>query len=421
MVDPDRTDSQTVPAAIAARLVEAKGLARLAVVVDALDAGQTELQVGSDLRTEGLDAPLAALMVEVAQARRRARARWPDADELVFTRAALEQASDPAVSAWRAMRFAADSTATQVWDLCASVGGDALAFAARGLKVVGVDHDAARLAMLAHNASVRGLAVRIVEDDALRVVTPANAWVHADPSRRHGGRRHLSLDALQPPPGRILAAHGHARGIGIVLPAGSGPHVDGPLADCEIEYVQLGRRMIEATAWWGACRVEGAATSATLIEAGNDLGAAPVHLRRHGPPPTLPVRPVGALLVTCAPAAVRARLHTTVGAEIDAWRIDERRALLSTDVTPPPSPWYDARPVEAVLPARPRLVRTWLQRQPELPLEIALHGVDTAVDTWWRALGRPGRGPDGRRLELVRTSHGAQAIVTVSNAEATGS
>jgi hypothetical protein len=129
--------------------------------------------------------------------------------------------------------------------------------------------------------------------------------------------------------------------------------------------------------------------------------------------PRLPVGPVGEVLVEVAPAAVRARLHDELGAEVGARRLASRRALLTADEPVGASPWWRARPVEAVVPARATALRRHLRSVDELPLELALHGLEVDLRRLRRQLGDPPGGPSGRRVDLVRTDDGAVAVVTL--------
>jgi hypothetical protein len=376
--------------------------AEVAATTGALDAGEDPLALGTRLRRDGLSAEQATAVVGAATARRRARGRWPDADRLLLTPVGLEQASDPAVAAWRARRLAG----AVVWDLCAGLGSDALAIAA-GSQVTAIDLDAGRLRLLRHNAEVLGRQVTTLVADVLEVDLPPQALLHADPGRRRDGRRVRRLAEHVPPVGRLLARHGAVRGLGLVLsPAVALDDPDLPV-HAELEFVADSDGLKETVAWGGDLRTSGVEATATLLPAG--------HTRhRWGPPTSLPVGPVGEHLVEVAPAAVRARLHPEIGEELGARRLAARRALLTLDAAPPPSPWYVGRAVEAVLPARPRAVRRWLREADELPLEITVHGLPADPTRWWRELGRPPRGPQGRRLELIRTDDGACAVVTRS-------
>lgn len=385
-------------------LVADEGRRRVDEVVAELDAGADELGVAARLRRTGLDPERARSAIDGAYARIRARGRVDRAEELVLTTSALEQSSHPAVAAARAARFAG---ATAVTDLCSGVGGDALAIAAIGPSVTAVDRDEARLVLLAHNAAVLGLDVTTVVDDVLRRPVAPGSTVHTDPGRRAGGRRLRRLDELVPPVPALLAATAPAAGVGLAL----SPAVD--LADPslpddgELEFLQLGPQLLESSLWLGELRRGGAVATATLLD---DEGRVLHRAGRDGPPATLPVGPVGRVLLEPRAAAVRARVHDALGEELGARRIARQRALLTADEAPP-SPWFDRWEVEAVLPMRTRTVAAWLRDHDVGPVEIATHGVDADPVEWWRRLGRPPRGPEGTRIHLVRLDDGAACVI----------
>jgi hypothetical protein len=433
--------SDELDVVVARWLTSPDGLAAVAEATAALDVAAHDAADGSDphatrdatlrlatgLRRRWPEPGRAAAVLAAALARRRARASWPHAEELLFTRSGLEQASAPRVSAWRAARYAdADG---DVWDLCAGIGGDALALATaigadvRGVpeagpvapgtrSVVAVDVDAARLVLLEHNARVLARAVSTRVADAVEVPLPPGRWLHADPARRHDdGRRVRALADHHPPVAALVQAHRAAAALGIVLsPAVSLDDRDLPL-EAEIEFVAVGGRLVEAVAWLGGLAVPGRAATATVLDERHPAGSVSI-ARARGPRVELPVAPVGDYLVEVAAVAVRARLHDAIGAELGAWRLARTRALLSLDTPPPASPWYRARRVVAVLPARARSVRAWLRERDPPAIEVAVHGLDADPEAWWRQLGRPARGPAGWRLELVRLDVGAAAIVT---------
>lgn len=396
---------------VARWLVGPDGLAAVASATNALDEGTEVLAVAARLASGGLSVERRAAAVDAAVARRRARPRWPRADHLLFTRTGLEQASDPRVSAWRARRFDAVDA---VEDRAAGIGGDTLALAATGAQVTAIDRDAGRLELLRHNLAVHGHAVDVVVADATVRPPPTIGPVHVDPGRRDGERRLRRL-AEHRPSVPVLLDHLSATvsgpGVAVVLsPAVDLADPDLP-TDAEVEFVQIGPDLVEAVAWTGALRSgSDVAATATLLDRDGRLVA--TSSRGGARPPRLPVGPVGDVVVEIAPAAVRARLHDTVGAAIGARRVAERRALLTADGLVPASPWWVARPVETVLPLRASAVRRWLRTTDGRPVELVRHGVDTDLDAFRREVGGPPGGPDGWRLELVRTDDGALVVVT---------
>lgn len=381
-------------------LVSDEGRGCLDRTVAAMDAGDDELSVAQRLRRSGTTADHARAVTDAAQTRIRARRDRDDSDALILTSTALEQASHPAAAAARARRY---PDAAPVTDLCSGVGSDSLAIAAAGHPVTAVDLDEARLILLAHNAAVRGYTVETVVADALARPVAAGTLVHADPSRRRDGRRLRRLGDYVPPVPDLVRRVRPAAGAGIVI----SPAVDlgdpGLPSDGELEFVQQGRQLLEASIWIGDLRQGQARARATLLDVG-------VSVVRTGPPVDLPVVEVGPVLLEPAPAAVRARVHGALGEEVGARRLARRRALLTAD-TVPDSPWFEAWAVETVLPLRPKAIRRFLQQADDAPVEIALHGVDADPEDWWRRLGRPPRGPQGRRLQLVRTDDRAVCLI----------
>lgn len=389
---------------VAAWLVSSRGLRTLAETTEWLD-GSDALAVGTALREQGLDPQRAAAVTSAAATRLRARERYADADRLVFTPALLEQASHPTVAAWRARRFRGSGT---VVDLCCGAGADAMVLSEHAV-VLAVDRDPVACMLARHNMAGRPGRGWTVIGDATRPPVRPGTTIHIDPARRLGSRRARALAEYRPPAPAVVPALLAADGAGMVVsPAVDIDDPDLP-DDGELEFVQVGNDLVEAVVWLGDLRTAGLVSSATLLGPDGDVRA---RLVREGPPGELPVRPFGGWLVEVAPAVVRARLHDMVGASMDAWRVAERRALLSTDRRPEPSPLYRSWQVEAVLPVRARDLRRWLREAEDLPLEIATHGMDIDPQELWTRLGSPTRGPSGRRLHLVRLDRGAAAVAT---------
>ncbi len=276
-------DAPDIDLPIATWLVSSQGLGSLADVVAALDSGADALAIGSRLRSAGIEPPRATALVGAAAARRRARDRWHDADRLVFTRAGLEQASDPVVSRWRARRLA---DAERLEDRAAGCGGDTLALAATGASVTAIDLDPGRLALLRHNAEVRGLTVDTVVADALVHPAPAAGPVHADPGRRVDGRRVRRLADHRPSVPALLDHLADVRGgPGVALVLGPGVDLtdrDLP-TDVELEFVQVGRQLIEAVVWTGQLRRPGVRATATILDPDAAVEATDRHEIRWGP------------------------------------------------------------------------------------------------------------------------------------------
>jgi THUMP domain-like/RNA cap guanine-N2 methyltransferase len=168
---------------------------------------------------------------------------------------AIEQATSEPVARHKARRFASPL----VVDLCAGVGGDALALAARA-DVLAVDLDQGMCRRLRYNASVYKLADRIlsVRARAEAFAIPDKAWLHLDPDRRVSGReRARSLEDYAPGPDFWKTATRQVAAGAIKLGPASdyAKHFSGP--EYEIELISLRGECKEATVWFGelvSCR-----------------------------------------------------------------------------------------------------------------------------------------------------------------------
>lgn len=389
---------------VCAWLVTDEGL-HLVTEVTARLQGSDVLTVGTGLRRDGVEPERAAAVTSVAGARIRARDRYRDADRLVLTPELLEQASHPAVAAWRARRFAG---ACAVADLCCGAGSDAMALTAF-VSVLAVDRDPVACLLADHNLSTRPGRSQVVRGDATAPPVSSDVPIHVDPARRDGSRRLRRLADYHPPLPSLLPVLHQAPGAGVTVSPGVDTDDPDLPPDGELEFVQVGDDLVEAVVWLGDLRQQDEGSTATILA---DDGGVRGTLAHDGPTERLPVGEVGEWVIEVAPAVVRARLHDQLGTSIGAWRVADRRALLSTDRQPEPSPLYRSWEVEAVLPVRARDVRAWLRDAEDLPLEIATHGMDVNPEELWTQLGSPPRGPAGRRLHMVRLDRGAIAIAT---------
>ena len=87
---------------------------------------------------------------------------------------------------------------------------------------------------------------------------------------------------------------------------------------------------------------------------------------------------------------------------------------MTTDEPDNGSPWWRSWRIEADLPFHVKSLASWLRKADALPVEIELVGHQVDVDQLWRALGRPRRGPRGRRIFLVRTDDGVRAYICIA-------
>lgn len=207
----------------------------------------TDTPAGIQRWRERLDARLVAAASHQVMLRALARAKFSLADQMLFDRSALEQASDETVARYKAQRFA---RLERVTDFCSGIGGDALALA-QGRELIAMDRSASRLAMAEHNVAVYGGSAMGVVDDVGANWPKADGF-HLDPSRREGGRRsHQLIDHSPGPEVMIRAVQHYPAGCIKLSP---GVNFSTLPFEAEIELVSHHGDCKQALAWTGAFR-----------------------------------------------------------------------------------------------------------------------------------------------------------------------
>ncbi|MGL4552543.1 MAG: class I SAM-dependent methyltransferase [Gemmataceae bacterium] len=328
------------------------------------------------------DREVARAAVETAVLRRRAEVKFTRAAAMYFTREALEQATSEPVARHRARRFSG-----RVLDVGCGVGGDALALAA-ACDVTAIDLDGLRLDMARQNVAAYGASAEFVEGDALALAPAADA-VFADPDRRVGGRRQLSVEACEP----TLSAV-RSRFAGLPLAAKLAPGV--PPDEVrgyggEAEYVSLDGELKECVLWlgpWATARVR-----ATVLPSGETMSAdTPAGL----PPPDAP----GAWLIDPGPAVIRAGLVGDLAERLGAWPLDPAVAYLSAERWTP-TPFARAWPVRAAMPFHLTTLRDHLRAAGVGRVNVLRRGVPIDPDELVRRLKLKG----GAAANVVLTPH----------------
>ncbi|MFP4439336.1 MAG: class I SAM-dependent methyltransferase [Chloroflexaceae bacterium] len=355
-------------------------------------------------------AEVARAAVEQTLLRQRARAKFPQAEQMFFTREALEQASSAAVAAHRARRFA---DYAHVADLGCGIGGDALALAAAGRQVTAVDRDEVRLALARANAAALGLAAQMtfIQADLLVDPPPPADALFCDPGRRSGGRRRFRVEQYEPPLAHVLGWRAQIPALAVKLAPGVDLAELAALDDCEVEFVSLNGELKEAVLWSGppatttrratllrsATDAAGAVTSATLT-------AEPTHS------PT-PLSPPDALLYEPDPAVLRAGLVGTLAAHLGAAQLDPDIAYLTAPELQP-TPFARAWRILEWLPFNLKRLRARLRTLDAGPVTVKKRGSPLDTDALAKQLSGLGACPlvvvltrvEGRPAALICTN-----------------
>jgi hypothetical protein len=315
-------------------------------------AGQSALLAAAELQPKESDflrhftalsrrfpAELARAALETAILRLEAASKFPQAEDMYFTRPALEQASGSEISAYRAQRYRG---LPALADLACSIGGDTLALAAVA-PTTGLDLDPLRLAMARANIAAANIAAANIAEANIAEANLAAANSAAgetaeqpvyrasfgqadlttglplapvkdlglffDPARRSGGRRIFSVRDYQPPLEVVLSWLPRFPATGVKI----SPGVDlGELGryDAEIEFISVNRELKEAVLWFGPLKT--APRRATLLPGRHSLTGAGFTPGKTQVDP-LPLSEPDARLYEPDPAILRAGLVAEVG------------------------------------------------------------------------------------------------------------
>ncbi len=161
------------------------------------------LRIQTALRTQfpDLDAAQIGAVMQQMELRAKASKRLALHADSLYTRSALEQSSSARTAALHASLFDAGS---RLVDICAGIGSDAAALAARSSQLVAIEADAVTARLCRHNLSLFGYT------HVLMLAGMAEHWmpslnlekvdgVFADPSRRMDGTRCVDPEDASPP------------------------------------------------------------------------------------------------------------------------------------------------------------------------------------------------------------------------------
>ncbi|MFB7501172.1 methyltransferase domain-containing protein [Streptomyces sp. NPDC056161] len=357
-----------------------------------------ELAVATRLRREHSPGLVSAALGQ-ARLRQRAAAKFgaPDAERMFFTPGGVEQSTRTSVATYRAGRLRALGIRS-VADLCCGIGGDAIALARAGIRVLAVDRDPLTAEVARANAAALGLEglIEVREADVTEVDTSGWDAVFVDPARRGGGPggrpgggRIFDPEGYSPPLSWALGAASAAPAAALKVAPGI-PHEVVP-DGAEAEWISDGGDVKEAVLWFGT----GAPGSvrATLLPGPRTL------LGRGLPNPE--VRPVGRYLYEPDGAVIRAHLVAEAAAEVGGGLIDPTIAYVTADELRA-TPYATAYRITDRLPFNVKKLKALLRERGVGTLTVKKRGSAVEPEELRRKV-RP-RGPNAATVFLTRVA-----------------
>lgn len=376
-------------------LLTPEGRALLDVVRDTDPAD--ELAVATRLRREH-PAELVSAALGQARLRQRAVAKFgaADAGRMFFTPNGVEQSTRASVATYRARRMR-ELGIGSVADLCCGIGGDAVALARAGIRVLAVDRDPATAAAARANAEGLGLAdlVEVRETDVTEVDTSGYDAVFVDPARRGGRGRIFDPEAYSPPLSWAVEAARKAPHAALKIAPGI-PHEAIP-DDAEAEWISDGGDVKEAVLWFGTAP---GAIRATLLPGPRPL------LSRGLPDPE--VRPVGRYLYEPDGAVIRAHLVAEVADDLDGGLLDATIAYVTADELRP-TPYATAYEITDRLPFNVKKLKALLREREVGVLTVKKRG--SAVEPEELRKKVKPQGPNAATVFLTRVAGAPTMLV----------
>ena len=364
----------------------------------AAEDAQPTVRLAQRLRRE-LSAARTHLILEQVELRRRAAAKFPQAERMYFTPTGLEQATDHWVAAYKATRFAPGEA---VADLCCGIGGDLMALAARG-PALGVDRDP--WTALVAEANLRVLlpqgchcwlaqqcdpprgpalpdkpAVAPLFSAAVQCLDVAaidlheyTAW-HIDPDRRPQGRRTTRVELHEPDATTLQTMLAQRPNAAIKLaPAATLP--EAWPHEAELEWISRQRQCRQLVAWFGRLAQHPGQHRATIVEDGDAQNPPHVHTIVGTPSESFPVAPrIGCYVFDPDPAVLAARLTAAVAAEHNLAAVAESIPYLTGD-QPLTTPALACFEVTDILPFDRKRLKSLLDARGIGRLEIKKRGI----------------------------------------------
>lgn len=340
------------------------------------------------------------LVLELAELRPRAQAKFSSAQRMFFTRKSLEQATDFWVADYKASRLAKRGP---VADLCCGIGGDLLALASH-TQAVGLDRDPSMVVLAEANLRACGLSAQVQRAEAQQVEVEAYAAWHVDPDRRPEERRTSRVAAGEPSAEALkqLLVRNNAAAIKLA-PAAETP--SDWQQRSEREWISRDRQCRQQVAWFGNTAEALGQCRATIVYRD---GRVPQSIMGKPDQPLSLATRVGRFVFEPDPAVLAAGLCGHLAAVCQLQPVASGVAYLTTDEARD-HPLLAQFEVLDVLPLDMKRLRAIVHERRIGRLEVKKRGLPHDPAEVLRHL-RP-EGDESATLLLTPTRQGARAIL----------
>lgn len=324
----------------------------------------------AELRARDLAPEQVSAALTQAKLRQKAVSKFGErAERMLFTEAALEQATRLIVAKTHAQRIASRNI-SHVADLGCGIGAESIALAEAGLTVHAVELDPITAEMARYNLREHPTSTVTVADAEQVDVSHVDA-VFLDPARRTAGHRNTQrlTDSSEYSPS-LDFAFGLAERMPVAIKLGPGFDRSEIPQAAHAQWTSVDGEAVEMMLWFGALATPGVTRSALVLR-GNSLS----ELTAAVDSADAPVRELGEYLFEPDPAIIRARLIGDLARSLGWGMLDERIAYVTGDIDVS-SPFARGFRIREVLPASEARLKKALRERGIGRLEIKKRGMD---------------------------------------------
>ena len=379
---------------------------------DSFGANESVVRLAQLLR-KAVSSNRAAIVMEQAQLRLRAEAKFPDARAMFFTKRGLEQATGQELAIYKAARF---SGCEHVADICCGIGGDLLALRDRNdsaaSAATGVDADELTAMFARHNMNVIGSSGGGRAEVLFRRFEsmPVDRFdgIHADPDRRGSAanfRRTVHGGQFEPSLGHLFERSGDVGLVAIKVAPATPVSNDWPKS-IEREWIGDRRECKQQVIWRGEYVERVCHRTATCVDKAGTVASFSV------PDSAVDVRlpiadSIGDWIYEPHPAVLAAGLGAALGRDLDLRPLATDVAYLTGGKVL--HPLLQSFKVTKFLPLNLKKVTAELRLMDVDTLEVKRRGVEQAVGDQFMKLKFSGNQPatvlltklDGRRIAII--------------------
>ena len=368
-----------------------------------LDAKADVVKLVSSLRAEGYHPSLVAAVLTQAKLRRRARKKFGDfTDGLLFTEAALEQASRLQAAALHAGRFRG-AKISEVADLGCGIGAESLAFASVDLKVKAFEIDEVTAALATFNLGAFD-DVEVTHADVTTLDLSQFESLFFDPARRDSKERKFDPAEFSPNFDWVIE-QARTKPTGIKLGPGH-PHEAIP-EDAEAQWLSIHGDLVELALWFGEVKRPKVARAATLID---ENGRHEISSENRESD-SAPLAELKQYLYEPDNAIVRSHLIAELAEQIEATLIAPQIAYLSSDEKIS-SPFVRGFEVIDEMAFDRKKLKAYLRERNIGTLEIKKRGADIVPEELRKELQL--KGENAATLVVTRIGDAHRVLITQS-------